>query len=154
MEKHFNTMDNNLWLPYRFAVGPAFYRFYQGLMEEKILGNRCPQCKKVLVPARTFCPECYVDMDEWIELAHEGEVVTWSRACSAFYGMPVDPPFVIALIRLDGADCNLLHVVGGFDMSDSDIVRKKLKTGTRVKAVWKPEKQGHMMDIQYFIPME
>jgi uncharacterized OB-fold protein len=154
MEKHYTTIENNLWLPYRFAVGPVFHRFYQGLMEGKILGNRCPQCGKVLVPARTFCPECYVDMDEWIELAQEGEVVTWSLACSAFYGMPMDPPFVIALIRLDGADCNLLHILGGFDCSDVPAVRKKIKPGTRVRAVWSSEKQGHMMDIQHFTPVK
>ena len=56
MAKHFHTLRHDVWLPYRFAVGPAFNRFYEGLKAEKILGNKCPECGIVLVPARTFCP--------------------------------------------------------------------------------------------------
>ena len=152
MAKHFNTMEHSIWLPYQFAVGPVFHRFYEGLKEEKILGNRCPACGKVLVPARTFCTECYVDMDEWIEVSQEGEVVTWTLANCDFYGMPVSTPFIGALIRLDGTDCNFLHLIGGIDVSD-DAVRNKIKRGSRVKAVWNEEKKGHMLDIKYFKPV-
>lgn len=153
MAKHFSTLRHDVWLPYRFAVGPTFYRFYEGLKEEKILGNKCPKCGKVLVPARTFCPECYVDMEDWVEVSQEGEVVAWTLANYEFFGMPTEPPFIGALIKLDGADCNFLHLVGGFDLNDLDTVRSKIKPGTQVKAVWTDEKRGHMLDIKYFKPI-
>ena len=57
------------------------------------------------------------------------------------------------MIRLDGTDVNFLHLIGGFDMSDLDTVRKKVKNGMRVKAVWKKEKKGHILDIKYFTPV-
>lgn len=153
MDKHFNVLNHEVWLPYKFAVGPNFYRFYEGLKEEKILGNKCPKCGKVLVPARTFCPECFDDMDEWVEVSQQGEIVTWILAHKEFFGMPVDPPFVAALIRLEGTDCDLLHLVGGSGLGDPEAMRKKLKPGTKVKAVWNEEKKGHMLDIKYFEPV-
>lgn len=153
MAKNFNTLENQVWLPHKFAVGHTFYRFYEGLKEEKILGNQCPKCGKTLVPPRTFCPCCFVDMGEWKEVSQEGSVVTWTFADRRFFGMPFDPPFIGALISLDGTDCNFLHIIGGFDLSDPDILKNRINRKTRVKAVWSDKKKGHMLDIRYFKPV-
>ena len=153
MAKHFQTLRHDVWLPYKFAVGPTFNRFYEGLKEEKILGNKCPECGNILVPARTFCPTCYVDMGEWIEVSQEGEVMSWTIANYEFFGRAVDTPFIGALIRLNGTDCNFLHFIGGFDLNDQDNVKGKIRPGTKVKAVWSDEKTGHFLDIKYFEPV-
>jgi uncharacterized OB-fold protein len=153
MEKNFSVLQHQVWLPYRISVGPTFHRFYEGLKWKKIWGNQCPKCDKTLVPARTFCPECFVDMDEWKEVSQEGAVSTWTVANYEFYGMPADPPFIGALIRLDGTDCDFLHLIGGLDPSDSKGVRDKIKKGTRVRAVWSEERKGHLLDIKYFEPV-
>ncbi len=153
MTKNYSTLRHEVWLPYKYSVGPVFQRFYEGLKQEKLLGNKCPVCKKVYVPARTFCPACYVDMGEWKELAQEGEIIAWVIANEDFFGMPVDTPFVGALIRLDGTDCNFLHIVGGIDLNDGKAVKTKINRGMKVKAVWRSEKSGHMTDILYFKPL-
>jgi len=153
MTKHFRTQKHDVWLPYRFSVGPIFERFYEGLKEEKILGNKCPKCEKVLVPARTFCPECSVDMEEWVELSQDGEIVTWALSNYEFFGMPSSPPFIGALIKLDGSACNFLHLIGGFDLTNQDMLRSKVRSGAKVRAVWSEEKRGHMLDIKYFEPI-
>jgi len=57
------------------------------------------------------------------------------------------------LIRLDGTDVDFLHMIGGFDMSDFEEARKIVKNGMKLKAVWKEERQGHMLDIKYFEPL-
>jgi len=153
MAKHFHTLRHDVWLPYRFSVGPVFNRFYDGLKEEKILGNQCPECGKTLVPARTFCPACFVDMGEWREVSQEGQVISWTLVKDAFLGMPLNPPFIGALIRLDGTDCNLLHLIGGIPLNDTGAVRSRIKPGSRVRAVWNDKKKGHMLDIKYFEPV-
>jgi uncharacterized OB-fold protein len=153
MSKNYATLRHDIWLPYRFAVGPVMNRFFEGLKEERIWGNRCPQCKKILVPARTFCPLCNEDMHEWVEVSSEGEVITWALSTRAFFGMPKPSPFIIALIHLDKTDCHFLHLIGGFDLNDMKLVSSKIKRGTRVKANWNKEKQGHMLDIEYFRPV-
>ena len=146
MSKHFGTIQSNVWLPYQLSLGPVFNRFFEGMKEGKIWANRCPSCKKVLVPARTFCPDCNVNMDEWVEASQEGQVVSWVGAAQAVYGAPVDAPFIGALIRLDGTDCGFLHLIGEIDAAE-------MKRGTRVKAVWNSEKSGWMTDIKYFAPV-
>lgn len=146
MEKHFATLKHDVWLPYQFATGPVFERFYEGLRQEKIWGNKCPRCEKILVPPRTFCPECDGDMDEWVEVSQKGKVVTWTLANYQFYGAPVKPPFIGALIRLDGCDCDFLHLLGGLDLEDPSAVKR----GSEVHALWSEQKNGHMLDIKYF----
>ncbi|MFH1349325.1 MAG: Zn-ribbon domain-containing OB-fold protein [Pseudomonadota bacterium] len=153
MDKHFHALSHQVWLPYKFAVGQTFYRFYEGLKEKKILGNQCPKCGKIFVPARSFCPICVVDMGDWKEVSQEGEVMTWTLCNYEFYGMPVDPPFIGALIRLDGTDCDFLHLIGGIELKDLDRVRDQVRQGTKVSAVWSENRKGHMLDIRYFKPV-
>ena len=150
--KHYHTTPSNVWIPFEFSVGPVMSRFYEGLKEAKIWSNQCPECQRVLVPARSFCPECRVDMQEWKEVPAEGEIVTWTQVNVPVFGLPIEPPFISALIRLDQTDCNLLHIVSGIDFNDAQTVAEKMKKGARVKAVWRNDKKGHMMDIQYFKP--
>ena len=154
MQKNYATEKNNVWLPYEISVGKVMEKVYLGLKEEKLLGNTCPACKKVLFPARSFCPECQVDMSGWVELTGEGEVVTWTISNYAFYGAPATPPFIVATIRLDGADCNFLHIIHLPGVNDISEIKKKIGKGTRVKAVFDPQKNGHMLDIKYFAPIQ
>ncbi|MBW1923161.1 MAG: Zn-ribbon domain-containing OB-fold protein [Deltaproteobacteria bacterium] len=149
-DKHFHTKKHDVWLPYRFSAGPVFERFFEGLKAGKILGNRCPRCERVLVPARTFCPRCYVDMGQWVEVSQEGRLVTWTMSTEPFFGMRTDLPYVAGLIHLDGTNCNFMHLLGGFETMDIEAVRERLKGSVRVRAVWREEREGDMLDIKYF----
>jgi uncharacterized OB-fold protein len=153
MSKHFRTLKHEVRLPYQFSTGPIIHRFFEGLKEKKILSNSCPSCGKVLVPPRTFCPGCNTNMGQCTDTAQEGSVTSWTLVNSSFFGMPVDPPFIGALIRLDGTDCDFLHIIGGVDMSDFVAARERLAGGVRVRAVWEEEREGHMLDIRYFEPI-
>ena len=152
-KKEYKTFDFELSLPYSLAYGPTWTRFFEGLQEEKIFGTKCNQCERVLVPARSFCPQCYVDIDEWVQVASEGKVVTWALIAFEFYNQPKKPPYIAGMIQLDGAHVSLFHLIDGIDMSDVDKVKETLKVGTRVKAVWNEEKTGHILDIKYFQPV-
>lgn len=68
------------------------------------------------VPARSFCPRCFIRNDEWVEVSQTGKIVAWALTKYEYFGMPTKPPFIGALIRLDNTDSNFLHLVGGFDM--------------------------------------
>jgi uncharacterized OB-fold protein len=137
-------------ITYELAQGPVWQRFFEGLKQEKILGNRCPKCRRVLVPARSFCPRCFVDMGEWLEVGQEGELVGWCLTEIGYFGMPIEPPFITGVINLDGADCSFIHLVGGLDLSDVGAVRRVVRNGMRVRVVWNATKSGCIMDIRYF----
>ncbi len=146
-------LEAEVRIPYELALGSTWYRFYEEFKREKIFGTRCVQCNRVLVPARTFCPRCLVDMEEWVEVSQEGVVVTWALTDYEYFGMPTSPPFINSVIRLDRTDCGFIHLIGGFEIGDLDSVRKNVTAGMKVKAVWREEKEGCIMDIKYFEPV-
>ena len=154
MVKEYRTTRNDVALPYKWALGSTWTRFFDGLKEERILGIKCKKCGKVFVPARTFCPNCFESMEEWLEVAQEGTVESWALVNNKFYGQVKEPPYVAALIHLDGADCNFNHFIGGFDLSDIQKVKETIEIGTRVKAVWSKEKHADIYDIAYFEPVK
>lgn len=153
MSKEYRTLKTEIHLPYELAYGATWTRFFEGLKEKKIYGTRCKKCKRVLVPARSFCPRCFVETDEWLEVKQEGTVEAWSYVNYRYFGMPTEPPYIGALIRLDRTDVNFLHLIGGFDLSSFENVSKVVKNGMKVKAVWAEERKGHIMDILYFKPL-
>ncbi|MFB3925009.1 MAG: Zn-ribbon domain-containing OB-fold protein [Syntrophales bacterium] len=154
MAKEYRTIRNDVALPYQWALGSTWTRFFDGLKEEKILATKCLKCGKISIPARSFCPECFADRMEWVEAGQEGKIMTWTLVNAKYYGQVKDPPYVIALIQLDGTDCGFSHYIGGIDLSDLKKVRQKLKTGTKVKAVWNPEKKAAIQDIEFFTPVK
>lgn len=152
MSKKYRTMETEIRLPYRIAYGETWTRFFEGMKEEKIFGTKCSKCNRVLVPARTFCPRCFVNTDEWVQCSQEGRLVAWVLVNYTFFEQLIKPPFITGVIRLDGTDVDFLHLIGGFDMSNTEAVKKTIQTGMKVKAVWEKEKKGHILDIKYFTP--
>lgn len=156
MEKKtdYDVITDKLTVPYELAYGPTWTKFMEGLTQEKILGSHCQECGRVLVPARSYCPRCFVELNDFTEVSQEGTIITWALTEYEYYGMPTKPPFVGALIKLDGTHCNFLHLIGGIDLSDAEEVRRKIKNGMKVRAVWNENKHGHIMDIKYFTPVK
>lgn len=153
MAKEYRTIRNDVALPYRWALGPVWTRFFDGLRDEKIFGTKCKKCDRVFVPSRPFCPLCLGDMDEWVEVSQEGTIKSWTLVNNRYYGQVKEPPYVMALIRLDGADSDFSHFIGGINIYDIGEVRKKVDIGTRVKAVWRKDKSAEIYDIDYFEPV-
>ena len=137
------TFKGQISVPYTWWVGEVGSRFLMALRdEEKILGTRCKGCNKVYVPPRKNCGKCFVDMDEWVELGREGVVTAHTIVRFEYPLQPVRPPFAYAIIKLDGADVGLVHLI----KEDLDA----LKNGVRVRAVLKEERTGHILDIDSF----
>lgn len=146
-------LETEVTIPYELALGPVWYRFFEGLKEEKIWGTKCPNCGRVLVPARAFCPRCFVNMEEWVQVSPEGVVEGWVFVNYEYFGMPVKPPYIMGSIRLDGSDCAFVHMIGGFDLTNIEDARKRVWSGVRVRAVWRERKLGTILDIKYFKPI-
>jgi hypothetical protein len=150
MAKEYRTIRNDVALPYQWALGKTWTRFFDGLKEERIWGTQCGGCQKVYVPARPFCPVCLKDMTKWLEVAQEGKLVSWTLVDTRYHGQVKEPPYIVAMIRLRGADCDFHHYLGGVDLSDRKKLAKKLKTGTKIKPIWSSGKNGNISDVEYF----
>ena len=134
-------------LDYMYAASPEESAFFRGLAEGRILGQRCPTCRKVYVPPRSACPVDGVPTAEEIELGQTGTVTTFCIVNVPFLGQKIDPPYVSAYILLDGADIALQHLI-------LDIPADEVRMGLRVKAVWRPrEEWGTTIEnISHFAP--
>ncbi len=132
-------------LTYTHIAGRASSRFLRGLLERKILGQRCPECKKVNVPPRGACPTCGVPTTEEVALAEIGTVTTFCIINIQFDAQARELPYACASILLDGADTTLFHLVQEAPVAE-------LRMGMRVRAVWDDERRPSLDSIRHFKP--
>lgn len=123
------VLRSPLKLDYQIRAGETASDFLRGMERGEILGNRCPDCQKLQVPARPVCTTCGLRCAAPEAVAERGTITTFSVIRIEFPGQRLTPPYVCAWILLDGADTALLHLVSG----EPDEVRM----GQRVQAVWK-----------------
>jgi uncharacterized OB-fold protein len=134
-------------LDYTYAASEEESRFYRGLAEGKLRGQRCPTCGKVYVPPRSACPVDGSPTTEEIELPDRGIVTTFCIVNVPFLGQRITPPYVSAYVLLDGADIAFLHLILGCDPSE-------VRMGMRVEAVWRPRDEWGttIENIEHFKP--
>jgi len=131
--------------PYKHSTGETIGRFLAGLKEQKTIWGQRVSGQGVVVP-----PVGYSEVDasaggEWVAVKDTGTVT----ACAIVHHPierlhPSDAPFAFVLVRLDGADTALAHIVReGLD---------QLKVGARVQAVWAGDEArvGSIRDIAGF----
>lgn len=152
--KEYRILETEVWLPYRVSYGATWTRFFEGMKEQKLYGTECRTCGRVLVPARTFCPRCFVDTPAWVEVSQTGRLQAFCYTNYQYHGQPIEPPYVTGLIRLDGTDVDFVHLVGNIDLTSGEAVNSRLARGMKVRAVWEEARKGHIMDIRYFEPVE
>lgn len=131
-------------MDYRYSYG-GISPFFRAIKEEgRLLGARCSRCKKVYLPPRVQCSDCY-RRTTWVPLGTEGTVMTCTvvyYATSRFFSKT---PFVCAYIKVDGADTLLLQNILLEDVEQA-------RPGMRVRAIFKPERKGEISDF-YFTPI-
>ena len=145
-------IDGRWDIPYRHTAGRAATRFFRELKENKrIVGARCPSCRRVLVPPRGFCERCFVPLDEFVGVEDKGTLTTFTIVYAHFTSLP-PPPYCVGIVKLDGADTGLIHYVGGVDLQDMEAAKKAISVGMRLQAIWRDEREGKITDIEYFRP--
>ena len=147
MESH-ERLSAPLVLEYPFTrtTGPVIGAFLTGLREKIVLGIKRKD-GTVLVPPTEYDPETSEALTDMVEVAQTGEVVTWTWVQEPRDQSPWDKPHALAMIKLDQADTPLLHAV----LVDSP---ESMNTGTRVRIKWREETEGHIKDIEGFLPIE
>jgi uncharacterized OB-fold protein len=131
--------------PYKHSTGETIGRFLAGLKEQKRIWGQRVAGLGVVVP-----PVGYSEVDgsaggEWVAVASTGTVTAVALVEHPLDHLhPSDRPFAFVLVKLDGADTALAHVV----TENPSAVR----VGSRVDAVWKAddERTGTIRDIAGF----
>ena len=136
-------------LRYVHTASPAESAYLRGLAEGRLVGQRCPTCGKVYIPARGTCPADGVPTDSEVELPDTGTVTTFSVVNVGYPGQQVTPPYVAAAVLLDGADIAFQQLILGCDPGE-------VRMGMRVRAVWRPREEWGMTagNISHFAPAD
>jgi hypothetical protein len=140
--------EGKISVPYTWTVGSTLSKFYCELRDNgKIWGNRCPSCGAVFVPPKAKCIYCYKDPADWVELPGTGTLESYTVVRYEETMLhPRKAPFIYGLVRMDGADTALVHLVDEVDPEE-------VKVGMRVEAVLAEEREGNILDIKYFRPV-
>ena len=127
---------------YKRSSGPVMSKFFEALGQQKILGTKST-AGKVFSPAAEFDPETNEPLKEMVEVGPGGVVESFSWIENPQHHHLIKEPFAFALIKLDGADTSMLHMVT--DCKESD-----LSIGTRVQATWSETHEQRITDIKFF----
>ncbi|MFE9459625.1 Zn-ribbon domain-containing OB-fold protein [Streptomyces californicus] len=116
-------------LDYVHTPGRAQSAYLAALEGRRIVGERCPACRKVYVPPRGACPTCGVATSEQVEVGPRGTVTTFCIVNIKAKNLDIEVPYVYAHIALDGADLALHGRIAG-------IPYDQVRMGLRVEPVW------------------
>ncbi len=134
---------------FAFWVGRYMDKFYDGLEQKKILGNKCPHCGDVFVPPRKICGKCNVVIpidQNWVDLANTGTLVTFTitpyrvsdrRARKA-------KPQIVGMVNIDGSNTSIVYPL-------LKMVPEEIKTGMKLKIEWVETPKGDPSDIKGFV---
>ncbi|NUJ99858.1 OB-fold domain-containing protein [Streptomyces lunaelactis] len=132
--------------PFTRSLGPVQSAFLTGLRERTVLGVRTSD-GKILVPPVEYDPVTAEEIRDLVEVGATGTVTTWAWNPDPRRDQPLTTPFAWVLVRLDGADTSLLHVL---DAPGPESVRSAM----RVRIRWAEERTGAITDIACFEPHE
>lgn len=138
-------------IEYDHSAGETASRFLRTLRDDaQVIGRRCPDCERVLVPPRGFCERCFVDTDEWVEVGPEGRIESFT-VVPRHLGAGPEAPFALAYVQLDGADTAMVNLVEGIDLDDPEAAAERLAVGSRVTAVFADadEREARVTDFHY-----
>lgn len=145
------TIPGHWSFDYTYFAGETASRFFAELKEhQRVMGTRCPSCRRVLVPARAFCDACFERTEDWVEVGPEGTLETFTIITAAFPGLP-EPPIAMAYVTLDGADTALINLVLGQDLSDVGAAAAVLQSQPRVRTKFVPEPLGRITDFAFVL---
>ena len=135
-------------LVFTYTPGGASSRFLKGIAQGKILGERADvPGAKVYVPPRGADPQLGKPTTEQVEVAHTGTITSFCVVNVSFYGGTQEIPYVTGLIKLDGSDLPIMHLIQECPVDE-------VRPGMRVEAVWVDDSElGPTMEsIKWFRP--
>ncbi len=145
--KYSYEVPGKLEIPFRFYAGETGSEFLTTLRDKKtIMAKRCEKCNITFMPPRSLCNFCHQKTGEWVEVGPAGIITSFTVVRYWEPHLPMKPPFVMAMIKLDGADTPLTHLI-------SEVGPDDVRVGMRVEPVWAEERKANITDIAYFRPL-
>ncbi len=136
-------------LEYHYTMGVAGEEFRRELRDNgRFLVSKCPKCKSTYVPARMYCPDCFIEMKDQYPIDKAGYVYSFTTVNRGRAGEEAMLPSTIALVKFDGVKGGIIHIL---DVDDPDQVSIGMKVAPSLKTL--PQRTGTLTDILSFKPI-
>jgi uncharacterized OB-fold protein len=153
LEKITQTSQARHWtdsipLEYHYTAGLAGEEFRRELKENgRFLSSKCAKCKTTYIPARMFCPSCFVEIKENTPLEKPGFVYSHTTVIRNRAGEPINEPLIVAMIKFEGVKGGIVHRLQVEEPNG-------VSFGTKVIPILKDrsERTGALTDIIAFKP--
>ena len=135
---------------FNFWVGRYMDKFYDGLEQKKIVGNKCTKCGAVFVPPRQFCGKCNITLSldqNWIDLPDTGVLLNYTMTpykVTDRRDRKVKDLQIIGLVQIDGSNTGIVSRL-------LYLQPEEIKTGMKVKVEWEEKRSGAPSDIKGFV---
>jgi uncharacterized protein len=120
-------------ITYRNPVPDATDRAVAASKEGRLLGLRCPICRRVYAGGRGYCPVDALELgpDCEVDLPHTGTITNYSIVTPVQYpGQTETEPFARVFVLLDDTDVIVPYA------AVIDLPADEVRVGRRVSAVW------------------
>ncbi len=143
------VVHGKLALPYQYFAGKLGSKFIKTLEKEKrIFGTKCKKCNRVYVPPRSICDRCFLDIKDNVEeISSEGIVISYTVVNCYEPHYPERPPFILGLIKLEGADTSFVHLV-------KNVPIDKMRSNIKVRAIFSNDPKDTILNISHFEPVD
>jgi uncharacterized OB-fold protein len=136
---------------YLYTAGVAGDRFFHTVKTKGVFtATACRECRITYLPPRVYCERCFADLSEtWSQVASTGRVHSYTVVHQDQHGRPVDPPQIVAFVRIDGTDGGLMGRV-------LKVSLQEVHLDMPVEAVLLPprRRRGALDDIAGFAPRQ
>ncbi len=135
---------------FNFWVGRYMDKFYDGLEQKKIVGNKCTKCGDVFVPPRKICGKCNVTIpfdQNWVNLPNTGTLKNYTIThykINDRTSRKVKKPQIIGMVQIDGSNTSIIYRL--LNMEPEEV-----KVGMKLKIIWEEKTKGNPSDIKGFV---
>ena len=143
--REIEVIDFSLNVKIRHSLG-KLSKFFLELENRRLMGTRCPKCKKVWMPPRAICPEDLA-ITGWVEISGHGTLEVASLPIPILDNTEPSNNIALGYIALEGASTTLFQQIRNFSSEDS------LTPGLPVRIVWSDRAVKHPMELFWFEPI-
>ena len=136
-------------LEYHYTAGVAGEEFRRELRDNgRFLVSKCSKCKSTYIPARMYCPDCFIEMKDQYPIDKSGYIYSFTTVHRRRSGEESNSPITVGLVKFDGVKGGIVHLL---DVGDST----ELSIGTKVTPVLRDsaKRVGAITDILGFKPV-
>ena len=143
--EHYMIVERPHGVTYQHSYG-LVSKFFEGLLNKELWGTVCPKCGTTYCPPRAHCwnPECKAAECEWRRLPLKGEVWTYTVMLFSATAFMEQLPFVLAYVKVEGADTAL-------PMQLREVRPEDAYIGMKVEIRFIEDPRGELMDL-YGVP--